>query len=348
MSQPPDSWSSPSGEPAPPPSYAPPPPSPYGPVPQGHQYGQPAWLQPGVVPLRPLALGEILDGSIKVIRRYPRPTLGLSAVIALVVTVLNVIAVLAVGNNGFTTRTSSAGGFQFDSGGAAASIGAALPTQLLGFIASLVLTGTLITVVGRAVQGQEAPMSVVWASVRPRLWALIGLALLTIVITVAPLVVGVLIAVVLAAAGGTGTLLIGIPLSMAGLVATVYLYVRLSIATPALVLEKAGVTQALRRSGVLVKGSWWRMFGILLVTGIIGSIVGAIIGVPLGIVSAVFFNDAGETPLRVAQQVGAGLASVLVSPFASGVRALLYVDRRMRAEGLDVALRAAVDPRTAG
>ena len=50
--------------------------------------------QPGVVPLRPLALGELLDGAIKIIRRYPRPTLGLSAAIAAVVTVLNVGLVL--------------------------------------------------------------------------------------------------------------------------------------------------------------------------------------------------------------------------------------------------------------
>jgi len=40
-------------------------------------------------------------------------------------------------------------------------------------------------------------------------------------------------------------------------------------------------------------------------------------------------------------QVGGGIATFLVSPFSSGVRALLYVDRRMRAEGLDLTLQAA-------
>jgi hypothetical protein len=39
------------------------------------------------------------------------------------------------------------------------------------------------------------------------------------------------------------------------------------------------------------------------------------------------------------------VASFLVNPFVSGVTALLYVDRRMRAEGLDVALRASADRR---
>ena len=40
--------------------------------------------------------------------------------------------------------------------------------------------------------------------------------------------------------------------------------------------------------------------------------------------------------------VGAGIAQTVVAPFTAGVRALLYIDRRMRAEGLDVSLMAAV------
>ncbi|HLZ38420.1 MAG TPA: hypothetical protein VKP64_11855, partial [Mycobacteriales bacterium] len=54
----------------------------------------PPWradAKPGVVPLRPLAVGEILDGAFTMIRREPRLTLGLAAgvvVVELVVTAL--------------------------------------------------------------------------------------------------------------------------------------------------------------------------------------------------------------------------------------------------------------------
>ena len=43
----------------------------------------------------------------------------------------------------------------------------------------------------------------------------------------------------------------------------------------------------------------------------------------------------------IASSLGSIVAATLVDPFTAGVRALLYVDRRMRAEGLDVALTAA-------
>ena len=34
--------------------------------------------KPGIVPLRPLGVGEILDGAFTSMRRYPKATLGLS------------------------------------------------------------------------------------------------------------------------------------------------------------------------------------------------------------------------------------------------------------------------------
>lgn len=344
MTEPPYSWSSPGGGPSQPPAQPPPDQLP----PQGYQYGQPAWLQPGVVPLRPLALGEILDGAIKVIRRHPRPTLGLSAAIALVVTTLNVLVLLSIGRPQFLPTTGPSGSPRFDSGEAAAAVAAGLPAQLLSFVAGLVLTGALISVVGRAVRGQDVSTSEVWSAVRPRLAALLGLALLTGLIVLTPLAMGIVVAAVLAAGAGPATLLVGIPVALAGAAASVYLYIRLSLAPPAVVLERASVRQAMRRSAVLVTGSWWRIFGILVLSLVITLIVGGIIGVPIGILGLLLPGDSGGTAFLVSQQVGAGLASVLVAPFSSAVGALLYVDRRMRAEGLDVALRAAVDPGAAG
>jgi hypothetical protein len=336
MTEPPPSWSSPGGESSP----IPPPPAPIPTHSYGYGY---AAAQPGVIPLRPLALGELLDGSIKVIRRYPRPTLGLSAAIAVVVTALNIVGVLLLDES---ARNVSEPG-TFDSDQVAAGLAAGGPAQLLAFVAGLVLTGALIIVGGKAVRGQPAPTSEVWAAVKPRLLALLGLSLLTGLIVVAPLVLGIGVAVVLGLALGGAGLAIGIPLGIAGFVAFVYLYIRLSLSSAALVLEKTGVTQALRRSGVLVKGSWWRIFGILLLTWLITAIISGIIVVPVVGVSAVLTSDDSPVYL-VLQQLGAGLAAVLLSPFSAGVRALLYVDRRMRAEGLDVALQAAVAEGSAG
>src|SRR5687767_11648313 len=69
--------------------------------PQQQGWQQPGWQQqpgwgapvatapkPGVVPLRPLGLGEVLDGAVALVRGYPRAALGVSAVVALVTTLI--------------------------------------------------------------------------------------------------------------------------------------------------------------------------------------------------------------------------------------------------------------------
>jgi hypothetical protein len=299
-------------------------------------------VTPGVVPLRPLTLGEILDGAVKVIRRYPKPTLGLSAIIAVVTTVLGLLLVLAGDYSSFADDLRSGGSSDdpFANGADVASI----PVSLLGWLAGLVLTGFLVVVVGKAVLGQPASFGETWQQVRPRLWALIGLALLTGLLTSAPMIAGGLVAVLLAYISPV-LLVIGIPLVIASVCLGVYLYVRVSLASAALVLEKASVRTALTRSGVLVKGDWWRVFGILLLVQVISYVVSQVMVIPFAIIGGISLfaspDEGGATALFLLVTVGSGLATFLVSPFTSGARALLYVDRRMRAEGLDLTLQAA-------
>lgn len=338
MSEPPSGWNPP-GEPAgwTSPTSAAPPMQGYGPA----YGGQPGWYgsspQPGIVPLRPLGLGELLDGAIKILRKYPRPTLGLSAAIAAVVTVLNVLIVVARGTVEEVVATGSANDVTAQFGTSLSTSG---PGTLVRFLGGLVLTGALIAVVGRAVLGQPASLGEIWVAVRPRLWALLGLSLLTLLIVFAPVLIAILVTVLLVAGTGGAGAVLGFFLVMTGLVGSAYLYTRFALAPAALVLEKATVTGSLRRSTVLIRGAWWRTFWILVLTSIIGAIITGILGVPIGI-AGVALGHTGSVGFQVVTQVASGLATVIVSPFTSGVRALLYVDRRMRAEGLDVSLAAA-------
>ena len=314
--------------------------------PTGSQFGggQTAWGQPapvapkpGVVPLRPLGLGELLDGAVTTIRRYPKPTLGLSAVIALVATVINTAFALALQGSSASVTTPDGA---LDVGTAVSTASAAGPGLVISFLAGLVLTGVLTAVIGRGVLGRELTLAEAWQQIRPLLWQLLGLSLLTGLLIGLVIGVPVLIAVGLGVAVGPAGLAIGIPLGLAGFVAGVYLYVRLSLAPAALILERCGITQSLRRSGVLVHGSWWRIAGILVLTSIIGFFVSGVLQVPFGIFAAVT-SDSSSVFAVLASQIGAGIAACLVTPFTTGVHALLYVDRRMRAEGLDVTLRTA-------
>jgi hypothetical protein len=181
--------------------------------------------------------------------------------------------------------------------------------------------------------------------VQPRLLKLVAVSVLIALLTAVVAGVGVAVAVALVAIGGPGLALVGVPLAIGGFLAAVYLSVRLSLAPCALVLEKIGVRESMRRSGALVKGDWWRVFGITLLTMVIAGFVTLLIQIPFELLGGGLTGDPLAARALILSAIGGIVASTLIQPFSAGVRALLYVDRRMRAEGLDVALAAAATGR---
>jgi hypothetical protein len=118
---------------------------------------------------------------------------------------------------------------------------------------------------------------------------------------------------------------------------------------------RVGVGGALTRSWRLVRGRFWRTFGILLFAGVVASIVGYVIQAGLfllvGAVAAWADSGAGggatavAISLAVAGTLGAAIATVATLSFVSAVLAMLYLDLRVRREGLDLWLRPALRPR---
>ncbi|GAC1608082.1 MAG: hypothetical protein NVS3B26_03570 [Mycobacteriales bacterium] len=310
--------------------------------------------------MRPLGLGELLDGAVGIIRRYPRPVLGLSAALSVLVTVINVTLVVtaltpllkldatALSGSSTTGRTAAVDGLL--GGTALGGVG----SSVISVLAAVILTGVLTAIAGKGVLGEPMTLQQAWADVRPVLVRLMGLALLTGLLVYGTLAVGIVAAVALLALAGTTGAVIGVPLGIASAAGAIYLYCRLSLAPCSVVLERVGIRQGLRRSGILVRRSWWRVFGVLALAFVVGGIVGQVVQVPfllfgiapLGLRGATGVLQ-GSTRLLVLTSIGGGIAQTVVAPFTAGVRALLYVDRRMRAEGLDVALAAASAPRTA-
>ena len=332
----PDGWGPPAPPPPPPggaPGYGQPQ---YGQPQYGQpQYGQPPHgyrpeVKPGVVPLRPL---------------------GLSAAVAVVSTLAGVLLLLTAFRpfaelDPAALESGSTDALEAAVGGAAVG---GLLTGLLALLASAVLTGVLTAVVGRAVLGQPLSLGEAWEQVRPVLLKLIGVAFTLVLLAAGLALVGVVGAVLLIAAGGAAAALIGVPLALAGVLAAVYVAVRLSLAPCAVVLERVGVRAGLRRSWLLVKGDWWRVFGISLLTLVVASFVSLVIQVPFELIGYGSLSgltsgtDALAARTLIASSIGSVIAATLVEPFTAGVRALLYVDRRIRAEGLDVALTAAAN-----
>ncbi len=274
-------------------------PAPYG------GFGAPPAPKPGVVPLRPLGLAEILDGTITTMRRYPRPTFALSAAVAVVT---GLFALLQ--NVTLVSDTTAA---------FATSVGASVVGGIVSYVTTVLLAGGLSLVLSEGMLGRQVTAGQVWARLRPRVPGLVGLALLSGLLVLLGLVAFLI-----------GALVVGI---------------FLLLAAPAYVLENASVTGALRRSAGLVRGSWWRVFGIYLLMSILVGIVGLVPLVPVGLAVGFDALDGTGTGLGIGTYLLIvlliSLVSLLTAPVTAYVVGLLYVDQRMRREGLDLQLAQA-------
>ena len=113
-------------------------------------------------------------------------------------------------------------------------------------------------------------------------------------------------------------------------------------------LEKLGVIAGLTRGWRLSRGSFWRLLGIYLLTSVIVGVVASIIVGPASMIATFVSLNPFSDPLALAiTGVGSILGSVLTTPFTAAVVALLYIDTRIRREGLDVELTRAAEAASA-
>ncbi|MGW7084110.1 glycerophosphoryl diester phosphodiesterase membrane domain-containing protein [Streptomyces sp. NPDC054871] len=376
---PPAQWSAPSPPAAgqtPPPPAPPPPgggwgggrpggpgPGPGGPVPGGPG-GYPGWgawqgpppaAKPGVIPLRPLGVGEILDGAVSTMRTYWRTVLGISLAVAVFTEIVVILLQGFVLNDSASTEalddpSATVGELTRALGDTLLSSGVILLITLLG---TIIATALLTMVTSRAVLGKSVTTAEAWQDAKPQLPRLIGLTLLLPLIGMAVVAAGSLPGVLIAVAGSSDA---GVSLAVLGgfaaLIVAIWLLVRFSLASPALMLEKQGVKKSMTRSAKLVRGSWWRVFGIQLLAAIIANVVASIIVIPFALIAGALsgdgvtgFLDSGTGDLGwtflIVSGVGSVIGSMLTFPITAGVTVLLYVDQRIRREALDLELARA-------
>lgn len=231
--------------------------------------------------------------------------------------------------------------------------GLALILGALAFLATLAQADA-------AVNGQAMT---VWASVRAglsRFWAFVGMSLLVALISVGVLIVIyiVVILVALVFAGllaglsalvgdsdlvGVGAFLLIMALVFGllflMLLPLAFLTTRWFVAPVVILTERCGPMAALRRSWHLTAGSFWRLFGLLILIFILNSVV---LSLPLTLIQ--FF----AVILLTTQLLGAVngvltglgyLISILWYPFLALTLVLVYYDLRVRKENLDLEVR---------
>ncbi|MYY86132.1 hypothetical protein GT044_33615, partial [Streptomyces sp. SID335] len=320
----------------------------------GAWQGPPPAAKPGVIPLRPLGVGEILDGAVSTMRAHWRTVLGISLSVAVLTEIVVVLLQGLVLNESVDTEalddpSATVGELTRALSDTMLSSGVVLLVTLLG---TIVATALLTMVTSRAVLGKSVTIAEAWQDSRPQLAKLFGLTLLIPLIGVAIVAAGTLPGLLIALAGaseaGAGLAVLG---GLGAGVAALWIVIRLSLASPALMLEKQGIKKALTRSAKLVRGSWWRVFGIQLLAAIIANVVASIIVIPFTFIAGAvsgdgvtgFLDSTGELgwTFLIVSGVGSVIGSMLTFPITAGVTVLLYIDQRIRREALDLELARA-------
>ncbi|WP_162940265.1 hypothetical protein [Gryllotalpicola protaetiae] len=350
---------------------------------QPPQYGAaPAWTpppKPGLIPLRPLTFGQLLGTPFQVLRRNAGALFG-SAILIQVVVLLGTLLIVGGVTGLFLYRLSRATDADRDAitaGGVAAVILAALVTVALSVIASGFLQGIVVIDVANGVLGHKPRAGQLWRATRGRRWALVGFVFLVgagFVVGIAVLG-GIVAAIVIPGAvnGGSGAgaliavgVIVGILLFLGFLVLWAWVWAKTSLAASAIMLERLGVRAGIARSWRLARGGFWRVFGAQLLVIVICSVATQVVSTPISLVfqfavGAAFptgtpssLTGVDTTSLTIAAvSYGALLLFTLVigavtSVIQAAAGVVVYVDQRMRREGLDLTLTRFVEDRQAG
>jgi hypothetical protein len=321
--------------------------------------------KPGLIPLRPLTLGAILGASFQVLRRNPRPTFGFALLITGTISVIALAVVGALFLFAFSRSASASADDAptIDAGSTAIIILSYLALIAGALIGSALLQGIISLEVARAAVGEKLTLGALWKAARGRLGALIGWTAALVVAAVIALVVLTAVVVAIIALGGIagvviGTLL-GLGFAAGATVLGVWLGVRLSLVPSVLMIERRALGAALRRSWSLTVGYFWRTFGIVLLVTVIVQVVSSILSIPLsivlGIAGALIAPTGDYSTLAITTVVIGGITVVvtlvvgaITAVVQAATPALIYLDLRMRKEGLDLELSKFVEARQAG
>ncbi|WP_377644151.1 hypothetical protein [Oryzobacter terrae] len=295
-------------------------------------------FRPGIIPLRPLTLGDIYSAVTKAVRGNVAATIGLAVVTSLAC----LVPTTALGGWLGSLESGS-----FESTEVGVGLFAQYVPALGSFLSTIALTGFLSYVIGQAVLGRKVGIGETWDGTKRRLPALLGATLVTLVALVVVLaaLVGPGVALFVQADGFDAVALVVTLLgTLLAVLLYVFLWVRLGFTTAVIVLENRGVFSAFARSWRLTSGrGFWRLLGIRFLTALVVGFAGQIITFPIALGGVVLVLAAGaEEQLFMWQAILTGIASLiagaLTTPFTAGVDALLTVDARIRREGLDVQL----------
>lgn len=257
--------------------------------------------------LRPLGVGELLDAAIRIYRGRAKTLLA--AVAIPVIPVLLFTALVSWSAQPDLSVDPTTGQATFDGGDFAVFVAG----LLVSLVATVVATSVATAACYRSISGAYVGDDPNWReSLRfgwSRVWAVLGVTVLGLLATL----------------GGLLACLVGVLVALAFF----------SVAMPAMLVEGLGPVQGMRRSWRLVRGTAWRVLGIVVLSLVLAFAFQAVLSAPLALIFVLDLGTFLEQVLNVSTQT---LSTVLVTPFTAALTMALYVDLRVRKEGFDLVL----------
>ncbi|WP_186307696.1 hypothetical protein [Microbacterium sp. 1.5R] len=325
----------------------------------------------GIIPLHPLSFGMLLGRSFSALRHNPKVLFGFGVVIQLIVVVLSASVMAFVFATTFARLESlSPSSPDFEAvlaGTVGMNILAGIAVGLASIAFTALMQGVVAAEIGNAAVGVKATLGTLWKKMLPAFWRLAAFASLSVafvfgIIVIAFLIIAAFIAGGLGgsmeAIGGLVVLLIVLVLATIPLV--VWLTTKLLLVPSILVLERATFRDALVRSWRLTRGRFWVAWGVTFLIGAIMGLAMQVVNIPVALVSSMLgtvIAPTGSTdPSAVMGFVFALLAPQILLLVLQAVTlvvqstagTLVYLDCRMRYEGLDQALISHVERRDLG
>lgn len=327
--------------------------------------------KPGLVPLHPLTFGALLGKPFAALRHNPKVLFGFAIVVQLIVAAITVAVVGAVVYGTFVRMESLSPSnpdfYPVLWGSIAINAIVVIAMSLVSVAFTAVMQGVVAANIGYAALGEKPSLGTLWRRMRPALWRLIGWSVLqALAVLVLIAIVGGIIALgVMAGVGGSAegvglTVVVGILLVLGMIPLGVWLNTKLLLVPSVLVLEGAGLREALVRSWRLTRGRFWNTFAVILLVSVIMNTAVSLVSVPLSLLGSLFGSIIAPTGPNDASDVGAYLLTVIAPQLLVYVlqavaivvqcaaAAFIYLDCRMRYEGLDHSLISYLERRDRG
>jgi hypothetical protein len=302
-------------------------------------YGEPG-RPAGADLLRPLSLGDVLDGMFRLLFGNLRPyAIALGVVIVPVQLVVVWFQREALGGLSlFQQITDPAAAAAAQQGsGAFGAVNFLLTVVTTPYITGVAIALAVAALWGRRVEvGDSARLALGRYGALLVFGILAGLASLVALLPVFFLLFAAGAAVVAGGAGPGAALGFGLAAAVVGFLSALVIGALLGLGPPAIVAERIGPFRGFARGVSLGARSFWRLLGRLLVVGIVLVAIVAVLFLVLAVATGAFGGVIGY----VLQALVSIVVSFVSTALLWNALTLLYADTRVRSEGLDLELRS--------